>query len=197
LEGNIAYANGELSDGYNADSNQGVGFKLGGEGLPVDHVVTGNLAFDNNLDGFSDNFNPGRMTVTNNTAVDNKRFNFIFRINPNFAPADQGVFRNNLSIRTQPGRADTVSGDVDSTNYLYDGTATTGEGGTVGSGDLLSLTAPEGYGRNDEGGIAWGDFARPARRSWLTCAGTDGTYVGAIPPPGSQGRGAANGRACA
>jgi hypothetical protein len=197
LEGNIAYANGELSDGYNADSNQGVGFKLGGEGLPVNHVVTGNLAFDNNLDGFSDNFNPGRMTVTNNTAVDNKRFNFIFRINPNFAPADQSVFRNNLSLRTRPGRADAVSGDVDDSNYLYNGTATTGEGGTVGSRDFLSLTAPAGYGRNDDGGIAWGDFGRPARRSWLHCAGTDGTYVGAIPPPGYQGRGAANGRACA
>lgn len=64
-----------------------------------------------------------------------------------------------------------------------------------------SLTRPL---RSSDGGIAWGDFALPARRSWLgwaglgtrVGAGAAGTYVGAIPPLGSQGRGAGTGLAC-
>jgi hypothetical protein len=184
LEGNIAYANGKLSDGYNEDSNLGVGFKLGGEGLPVDHVVTGNLAFDNNLDGFSDNFNPGRLTVTNNTAIDNKRFNFIFRINPFVSPEDQSVFRNNLSVRTSvaaDSRADVLTGDVDATNFMFDGGKTkNSKGRTVTAWDFVSLRQPGGYGRGADGGIAWGDYTRPHKLSVLTCAGTDRAHVGAL-----------------
>jgi hypothetical protein len=63
LDGNIAYSNGKLSNGYNQDGNTGVGFKLGGEGLPVAHIVKNNIAFDNNMDGFSDNFNPGGLII--------------------------------------------------------------------------------------------------------------------------------------
>lgn len=188
LEGNIAYSNGKLSDGYFEDSNLGVGFKLGGEGLPVDHVATGNLAFDNNLDGFSDNFNPGRLTVTNNTAIDNKRYNFIFRINPYVAPEDQGVFRGNLSLRTtirDENRPDAVSGDVDATNFLFDGTATkNSEGRKVTAKEFASLTAPDSYKRKKDGSIDWGKFTRLTKKSFLGCAGPDGTHVGALPASG-------------
>ena len=120
---NVAYSNGELSDGTNEDSNIGVGFKLGGEGLPVAHVVEGNVAFDNNLDGFSDNFNPGQLELTNNTSVDNKRFNYIFRINPYFTADEQGVFLNNVSARTfgDADNIDWVSGVVDGSSFFFDG----------------------------------------------------------------------------
>lgn len=96
------------------------GFKLGGEGLPVAHVIRNNVAVENGMDGFTDNFNPGALIVENNRAVDNKRFNFLFRPSP-YTPADkQGTFKANISLRSSEGRYnDVVSGNVDSSNYFY------------------------------------------------------------------------------
>ncbi len=193
LEGNIAYSNGKLSDGYNAEGTSGSGFKLGGEGLPVAHVVVGNLAFDNNMDGFTDNFNPGRLEVSGNTSVDNKRFNFIFRINPYFTSDEQGVFRDNLSIRTDaPGAdgRDWISGVVDATNMFYDGARSASTNGSfvVTPRDLVSLTAPASYARDDDGAIVWGDFARPTFRSVLATAGTDRGHIGALAPAERPGK---------
>ncbi|UTE72774.1 right-handed parallel beta-helix repeat-containing protein [Rossellomorea marisflavi] len=126
LDGNISYSNGKLSNGYNAQGTSGSGFKVGGEGLPVAHIVKNNLAFDNNMDGFTDNFNPGKIIVHKNIAIDNKRYNFIFRINPYFKPEEQGIFTKNISIKTDPDRmkADFVSGVVDDSNYFFDGERT-------------------------------------------------------------------------
>ncbi|MHC8520131.1 right-handed parallel beta-helix repeat-containing protein [Rossellomorea sp. H39__3] len=126
LDGNISYSNGKLSSGYNEDGTSGSGFKVGGEGLPVAHIVKNNLAFDNNMDGFTDNFNPGKIIVHKNIAIDNKRYNFIFRINPYFKPEEQGIFTKNISIKTDPDRlkGDFVSGVVDDSNYFFDGERT-------------------------------------------------------------------------
>ncbi|MDW4911341.1 right-handed parallel beta-helix repeat-containing protein [Streptomyces sp. ADMS] len=188
LVDNVAYANGRLSNGYDEDSNRGSGFKLGGEGLPVDHVVRGNIAYDNNLDGFTDNFNPGRMTLTRNTSFDNKRFNYIARFNPYFTADQQGVYRDNLSFRTEggPGGAvpvrDFLSGDVDRTNVLFDGErAVSSDGTTVATAaDFCSLTPPVTYERNRDGTPRHGAFLRPTRHSALNTAGTDGSAVGAL-----------------
>ncbi|MFF6781192.1 right-handed parallel beta-helix repeat-containing protein [Streptomyces sp. NPDC012510] len=188
LVDNVAYANGRLSDGYDEDSNRGSGFKLGGEGLPVDHVVRGNIAFDNNLDGFTDNFNPGRMALTRNTSFDNKRFNFIARFNPYFPTDEQGVYRDNLSFRTPggPGGAtpvpDFLSGDVDRTNVLFDGErAVSSDGATAATAaDFCSLTPPRPYARDRDGTPRHGCFLRPTRHSPLNTAGTDGAPVGAL-----------------
>lgn len=185
MEDNIAHHNGQLSDGYNADSDVGTGFKVGGEGLPVDHVLTGNLAYANNLDGFSDNFNPGQIQLTNNTAVDNKRFNFIFRTNPYFEPHEQGVFRNNLSVfTTDRARADQISGDADSSNVLFNGTESRAEGGKrlVFPRDFVSLEQPDGHARAEDGSLIFGEFAQPTFRSILVDGGTDRDHIGAIDP---------------
>ena len=192
LEGNIAYSNGKLSDGYNADSSTGVGFKLGGEGLPVAHVAVGNLAFDNNMDGFSDNFNPGELELRNNTAIDNKRFNYLFRISPYFTPDEQGVYRNNLSLRTDAGDGapdDFVSGDVDGSNFWFaDGQTASSTWQTATAWDFASLTAPESYARTADGTLIWGDYTRLLPRSKLNRAGTGGDHVGALgwQPPGQR-----------
>jgi hypothetical protein len=60
-----------------ARNNTSNGFKLGGEGQPVAHEVRNSIAIDNHLDGFTDNFNPGKLVVVNNVAVDNQRFNYV------------------------------------------------------------------------------------------------------------------------
>lgn len=102
-----------------ARNNTSNGFKLGGEGQPVAHEVRNSKAVGNHLDGFTDNFNPGQLVVENNVAVDNQRFNFIFRPSPYGDPTTQGIFSGNKSVRTQPGRYDdAVVGNVDGTNYF-------------------------------------------------------------------------------
>ncbi|WP_052352748.1 right-handed parallel beta-helix repeat-containing protein [Neobacillus dielmonensis] len=162
LEGNISYSNGKLSNGYRKDGNSGSGFKLGGEGLPVNHIVRGNIAFDNNLDGFTDNFNPGQLLLEDNIAFNNKRCNFIFRISPYFKPEQQSVFRNNLSIRTSTGAPkDFISGTSDETNFFFDGTQTMNSlGKVISPEEFVNLDMPEKFNRNEEGNIIVGDFLR-------------------------------------
>lgn len=102
-----------------ARNNTSNGFKLGGEGQPVAHEIRNSKAIGNHLDGFTDNFNPGALVVENNVAVDNLRFNFIFRPSPYGDPSTQGMFSGNKSVRTQPGMYDdAVVGIVDRSNYF-------------------------------------------------------------------------------
>lgn len=105
-----------------ASNNTSNGFKLGGEGQPVAHQVRNSKAIGNHLDGFTDNFNPGKLRVENNIAVDNQRFNFIFRPAPYGDASTQGVFSGNISVRSKPGKYDdSVVGNVDATNYFIVG----------------------------------------------------------------------------
>lgn len=93
------------------------GFKLGGEGLPVAHQISGNIAIENGMDGFTDNFNPGALKVTNNTAINNQRFNYIFRPGPYTTEDQQGIFNGNISLRSKPGEyADAVVGQIAENN---------------------------------------------------------------------------------
>ncbi len=101
-------------------NNGSNGFKLGGEGLPVAHVARNNMALNNGMDGFSDNFNPGALMIAGNRALDNQRFNFLFRPSPYTTPDKQGTFSGNISLRTVPGKYDdVVSGNADDTNVFY------------------------------------------------------------------------------
>lgn len=160
LEGNISYSNGKLSNGYRKDGNSGSGFKLGGEGLPVNHIIRGNIAFDNNLDGFTDNFNPGKLLLENNIAFNNKRCNFIFRITPYFKPQEQSVFKYNVSIRTEAGALkDFITGTADETNFFWDGTKTVNSlGETISPDDFVSLEILEKFERDEDGNITMGEF---------------------------------------
>ncbi|MGG5839458.1 right-handed parallel beta-helix repeat-containing protein [Huaxiibacter chinensis] len=105
-----------------ARNNTSNGFKLGGEGQPVAHEIRNSKAIGNHLDGFTDNFNPGALVVSHNVAIDNQRFNFIFRPSPYGDPSTQGIFTGNKSVRTQPGQYnDAVVGNIDETNYFIEG----------------------------------------------------------------------------
>ncbi|WP_233092456.1 right-handed parallel beta-helix repeat-containing protein [Serratia odorifera] len=93
--------------------NTNNGFKLGGEGLPVAHQVSNSLAMENGMDGFSDNFNPGQLRLNNNVAIDNRRFNYIFRPGPYSTPDRQGIFKGNVSLRSKPGKyPDVLNGNI-------------------------------------------------------------------------------------
>ncbi|WP_415721284.1 right-handed parallel beta-helix repeat-containing protein [Photobacterium ganghwense] len=95
----IAFNNGQTLSVKAKGGTRGNGFKLGGEGMPVAHVIRNSLAFNNSMDGFTDNFNPGSLEVSNNTAIDNKRFNYLFRKSPYASDIPQGTFTENSSYR--------------------------------------------------------------------------------------------------
>ena len=100
--------------------NRGNGFKLGGEGLPVGHVVRNSLAFNNYMDGFTDNFNPGPLRLEDNVALDNTRFNFIVRQNPYGDAIKSASLQGNQSLRIQrKGQYDdSVNGQVAAQNWF-------------------------------------------------------------------------------
>ena len=119
----VAYGNGIWTDPEDPEhvilgGGGGNGFKLGGEGMPVGHIVENCVAFKNAMAGFSDNFNPGGIHLTGCVSVDNEQQNYIFRNNPLSRP--RGVYRGNKSIRTEESDwVDAITGDVDASNMLY------------------------------------------------------------------------------
>ncbi|MEW2291183.1 right-handed parallel beta-helix repeat-containing protein [Streptomyces sp. NPDC006743] len=106
IEYSLSYGNGTLTDGTQNKNGDRNGYKLGGSGIEVDHVVRHNVAYGNGHHGFTYNSNPGTMTISNNASVDNGVRNFAF---------DEGtsVFRNNTSCRTGSGTNDKISTDAD------------------------------------------------------------------------------------
>ncbi|MFC8448652.1 carbohydrate-binding protein [Kitasatospora sp. NPDC057223] len=115
IEDSLSYNNGTLSNGtVNANGDRN-GYKLGGEDIPVNHVVRRSIAYNNGHHGFTYNSNPGTMTVSNNVSIDNAERNFSF---------DKGtsVYRNNTSCRSGSGSNDKTVGDADSSNQFWAGT---------------------------------------------------------------------------
>ncbi|WP_205327881.1 carbohydrate-binding protein [Glycomyces sp. YM15] len=115
IEDSLAYENGTLSNGGQAGAGDRNGYKLGGEGVPINHTVVRSIAFDNGKHGFTYNSNPGSMTISNNLSIDNAERNFSF-------DAGSHVFRNNTSCRYSSGTNDRIVGDSDSSNQFWSGT---------------------------------------------------------------------------
>jgi hypothetical protein len=114
IEDSLAYENGTLSDGSQAGNGDRNGYKLGGEDVPVNHVIRRNIAYDNGKHGFTYNRNPGTMTVSNNVSIDNTERNFSF-------DAGTSVFRSNTSCRSGSGTNDRIVGDADTSNQFWSG----------------------------------------------------------------------------
>ncbi|HAS8248783.1 TPA: exopolygalacturonate lyase [Vibrio vulnificus] len=135
----IAFNNGRTLDVANKGGTIGNGFKLGGEGIPVSHVVKNSLSFNNNMDGFTDNFNPGSLVLSNNVAIDNKRFNYLFRQSPYAGDIEQGTFTENRSYRFQvSSQYDDVihSAHASDNQFIVDGRTLGSDGKAI---DLKSL----------------------------------------------------------
>ncbi len=143
-----------------ARNNTSNGFKLGGEGQPVAHEIHSSIAIGNHLDGFTDNFNPGALVVAGNVAVDNQRFNYIFRPDPYGSVETQGKFTDNLSLRSQQGKYDdAVTGHVDDSNYfIHEGKTENAQGKRLSTKDYQTLSLPQPLQRNADGTFNTGDF---------------------------------------
>ncbi len=186
-----------LSDGSNgrtiiedctAYNNGNNGFKLGGEGREAAHILRNSIAFHNNLDGITDNFNPGELTIENNTSFDNRRFNIILRPSPYKTGSDgkltaDGTAVNNVSYRSAAFSAnldkvydDKLAAKVQNNNYLY-------QNGTnaVNADNFLSLKTSECFARV-AGRIVFGDFLRPANGSVIKNAGAGADLPGINAP---------------
>ena len=70
----VAFNNGYSITGD--DLKNGNGFKLGGRAIEVDHFVSNSIAFNNKMNGFDDNSNPGTITLKNCTGYNNGSRNF-------------------------------------------------------------------------------------------------------------------------
>ncbi|KUL37304.1 carbohydrate-binding protein [Streptomyces regalis] len=115
IEDSLAYNNGTLSDGSQAGNGDRNGYKLGGEDIPVNHIVKRSIAYKNGKHGFTYNSNPGTMTVSDNISIDSAQRNYNF-------DAGTSVFRNNTSCRSGSGTNDRIIGDSDSSNQFWSGT---------------------------------------------------------------------------
>ncbi|MFC4069152.1 cellulose-binding protein [Actinoplanes subglobosus] len=115
IEDSLAYNNGTLSDGSTAGNGDRNGFKLGGEDIPVNHIVRRTIAYKNGKHGFTYNSNPGSLAISNNLSIDNTERNFNF-------DAGTSVFRSNTSCRYSSGTNDRIIGNSDSTNQFWSGT---------------------------------------------------------------------------
>ncbi|MFE6974215.1 right-handed parallel beta-helix repeat-containing protein [Streptomyces sp. NPDC057682] len=114
IEDSLSYHNGTLSDGTVNEDGDRNGYKLGGDGIEVDHVVRRSIAYANGHHGFTYNSNPGSMTISDNVGIDNEERNFSF---------DKGtsVFRDNTSCRDGSGSNDKTVGDADGSNQFWTG----------------------------------------------------------------------------
>lgn len=140
----VAYMNGQTMDVEAKGGTRGNGFKLGGEGLPVAHIVKNSLAYHNNMDGFTDNFNPGALTLENNVAIDNVRFNYLFRKSPYEKAGKQGTFTNNQSYRfhVTSQYSDVLNGETLKNNrFIRDGITVDDQGKAVDLSPLAELKA--------------------------------------------------------
>jgi len=72
IENCVAYRNGSLSDGFgNGDGN---GFKLGGDGIAVAHVLRNSAAYQNGASGVTSNSNPA-LVLDRVTSYGNNGYN--------------------------------------------------------------------------------------------------------------------------
>ncbi len=177
IRDSIAYRNGATQDGTSTSNSDGNGFKLGGSGIQVNHIIENNIAFQNKKHGFTYNSNPGSIVMTNNTSWDNGK-----QSGSNFA-FDQGthIFKNNLSYKASSSDKYPNVNDVAQSNVWWHNSkgSLNGKGLLASDSDFVSLTPT--VGRNSDGSPAIGNFLRLAAGSDLIGAGTPaGVSIGAL-----------------
>ncbi len=88
----ISAFNGTLTNGTASSNGDRNGFKLGGEDIAVEHIVTRCVSYQNGKDGFTWNSNPGQIRISNCLAWNNTDANY------KFDSPSAAIFTNNLSI---------------------------------------------------------------------------------------------------
>lgn len=129
----IAYENGTLTDGTVGKGDKN-GFKLGGEGVAVPHVIKNCISFNNGATGFTSNSNPAVIAI-NNIAYNNAKGNLVFTTYTGIETSF--VLDGFISYNTEGASKDSITGDLTSDeNYLFNGTESVNK-----SGEKLSKDA--------------------------------------------------------
>jgi hypothetical protein len=109
IEYSLSYGNGTLTDGTQNPNGDRNGYKLGGDGIAVNHIVRHDVAYKNGHHGFTYNSNPGTMNISNNASIDNTERNFAFDLRRLGRDAVAGPAHDGLPagrrVRRRPVRA--------------------------------------------------------------------------------------------
>lgn len=117
VEHSWAFGNGKNRWGDSAFEGNGNGFKLGGGGVTVAHVVNNNAAWDNTLNGFTENSNTGAIVLNRNTAYSNAQAGFFFA-------TGKARLARNLAVGNKGGLSKPGSATVSAANNWDGGVAT-------------------------------------------------------------------------
>ncbi|TCK92848.1 parallel beta helix pectate lyase-like protein [Natranaerovirga hydrolytica] len=206
IRNSVAFNNGETTDGRFSGNSSGNGFKLGGSNMAVDHLVENSVAFNNKAHGFTDNSNPGQITLINCTSFNNSTDKPRSKSNFDLArhSSSNNIFINLLSYAEED---DTIASDkfrgtgisnvffnshryyrIDEEMYIDSNSGVT-RGTEIPKPDpseFKSLTPPisDLYNihetlRNSDGTINMGDFLELSNDSQFKGIGVDGQDLGA------------------
>lgn len=179
----VAYNNGTLTTSGTSGSGDKNGFKLGGEGIGVNHIVRRCIAFGNGKHGFTDNNNLGSIEMSNNTSVNNAESNF------NFRTGGSHQFRNNVSYNS--GGSDKKTGtDVSNSNVWWiNNKSTNGKSPAIVSSAADFVTLTPSVTKNADGSPNLGNFLALVASSDFINAGvtaTGITFSGSAPDLGAR-----------
>ncbi|MET9968301.1 right-handed parallel beta-helix repeat-containing protein [Streptomyces sp. NPDC006356] len=117
IEHTWAFGNGENRWSDPSFEGNGNGFKLGGGGASVAHVVNNNAAWDNTLHGFTENSNTGAIVLNRNTAYANAETGFYFA-------TGKARLARNLAVSNKKGLSKVGSSTVNAANNWDSGVST-------------------------------------------------------------------------
>ncbi|WP_039073709.1 bacterial Ig-like domain-containing protein [Bacillus sp. MSP13] len=160
IEDSIAYDNGTLTDGTVGDGDKN-GFKLGGEGVHVPHIIRNSIAFNNGATGFTSNSNPGVITdgiiaYNNGKNID---FSTYSGIEEDFKLSGIVSYHSGVNA-TDTYPMDALSDD----NYFFNGKESVNASSDVITDEnFVSLDPELPYERDEnikglKSNIIWGDF---------------------------------------
>ncbi|KKD08415.1 right-handed parallel beta-helix repeat-containing protein [Streptomyces sp. WM6386] len=109
IEHSWAFGNGKNRWNDSAFEGNGNGYKLGGGGVTVAHVVNNNTAWGNTLHGFTENSNPGAIILNRNTAYANTEAGFYFA-------TGKARLARNLAVSNKAGLSKLGSSTVSAAN---------------------------------------------------------------------------------
>ncbi len=154
IEDSIAYNNGFLTDGTVGAGDKN-GFKLGGEGVHVPHVIKNSVAFGNGATGFSSNSNPGVIAENNyafNNAGGNMAFTTYGHITPDFTIDGFISFYTEGSTKAK----DNYQHPGSDKNFMFDGTQSLNKAGVVLPNDVIeSLSTIKDFQLGQDGSVNW------------------------------------------
>ncbi|WP_181592937.1 bacterial Ig-like domain-containing protein [Paenibacillus sp. YN15] len=157
IEDSIAYNNGTLTNGEVGKGDKN-GFKLGGEGIHVPHIIRNSIAFGNGAYGYTSNSNPG-LIVENNIGFDNARGNLNLSTYTGITPDFQ--LKGFVSYQKSYTAADTYPATLASdSNYLFNGSKSANKSGVALSDSNFKSLTPVVPSRDAQGNIVLGDFLK-------------------------------------